>query len=334
MADWFDQQMMQDPAAMPNGGNYAQPRQRTPVNTAGITPETAPGRTTQGAPAPQPAGGAPTGGGARPYSDEALQAILQKYPATNAGMEQAMQEVNAVFGPGTVELIPHPTRLDKLKVPGGRIIDTIMSAGAPDASWGWIDETNDPRNANLTGRPVTGAMAGAMGGGAGGAAQAGTLGSLLGSPIAGQSQPDDPSFQWRIQQAQQGAERSAAAKGTLLTGGFAKALSRYMQDYAGTDWQNWYARKASEQGNTFNRLYQTANMGLGATQAGAAAGTSYAQNQGNLITQGGNAQAAGTIGQRQPWVNAVGQVANIYGQGGFSQQGGGQEWLDVGRGLY
>ncbi|NDD28240.1 MAG: hypothetical protein EB084_08255 [Proteobacteria bacterium] len=68
----------------------------------------------------------------------AVMAILEKYPPTNEGIRQAMPELQKKF-PG-VELIEHPKRLDKLKFPNGAVIDVIVSAGAPDAKWGWMPE--------------------------------------------------------------------------------------------------------------------------------------------------------------------------------------------------
>lgn len=68
----------------------------------------------------------------------AVMAILEKYPPTNEGIRQAMPELQKAF-PG-VELLEHPKRLDKLKFPNGAVIDVIVSAGAPDAKWGWMPE--------------------------------------------------------------------------------------------------------------------------------------------------------------------------------------------------
>jgi hypothetical protein len=87
--------------------------------------------------APQATAG---GGGTQPYSDSAVQSILHKYPPTNDGMRQAMAEIDRVFGPGTVKLLEHPDRLDKLVLPDGRTIDTIIGAGGANPSWGWLTE--------------------------------------------------------------------------------------------------------------------------------------------------------------------------------------------------
>lgn len=142
---------------------------------------------------------------------------------------------------------------------------------------------------------------------------------------------NDPSYQFQMQQGQQALERSAAAKGTLLTGGALKGLARFGQGLASTFDDKYYGRDlnqyqmahdiyASNQSGQFNRL--SALAGLGQTSAGqlGAQGSSYGQNAGNTLTDIGNAQAAGTVGSANGWNSAIGQIANNvqYGQAGSS----------------
>lgn len=75
---------------------------------------------------------------------------------------------------------------------------------------------------------------------------------------------NDPGYQFRLEQAKKALERSAAARGTLLTGGTAKALGRYMQDYASGEFQNVYNRalgtqqqKQADFANLFGRALGT-----------------------------------------------------------------------------
>jgi len=105
-----------------------------------------------------------------------------------------------------------------------------------------------------------------------------------------------PGFQFRISEGQKALERSAAARGTLLTGGTLKAITRYGQDFASNEYNNRY-----------NQLMGLSQLGYGAAGQQANLGSSYAGNAGNLltnqantgtglITQNANAQAAGTVG--------------------------------------
>lgn len=61
-----------------------------------------------------------------------------------------------------------------------------------------------------------------------------------------------PGYQAGFDQGQQALERSAAARGTLLTGGTAKALARFGQDYADQQYGDAYNRAFNEYLSRFN----------------------------------------------------------------------------------
>lgn len=113
------------------------------------------------------------------------------------------------------------------------------------------------------------------------------------------TEQNDPGFQTRLQAAQQALERSAAARGTSLSGGSLKALTRYSQDYASNEYGNVYGRAASEYDRTRGSLAQLAGVGQQATAA-----------QGEYLTQGANAQAAGQVGGANAWNGALGNIGN------------------------
>lgn len=151
---------------------------------------------------------------------------------------------------------------------------------------------------------VPGQVGGALGGMLGG------LGGMFGSGDVA----NDPSFQFRLQEAQKGLERSAAAKGTLMTGGFAKALTKFNQDYASGEYQN-----------IFNRLFNVSQLGLQAAGGAANVGSNYSgnlgQNNRNFADQYGsitgeraNAQAAGQVNSSNAWNGAIGNLANMGAQ--------------------
>lgn len=56
----------------------------------------------------------------------------------------------------------------------------------------------------------------------------------------------DPGYKWRLGQGMQSMDRSAAARGGVLSGGQAKALQRYAQGYASGEYQNAYDRAAAD----------------------------------------------------------------------------------------
>jgi len=117
----------------------------------------------------------------------------------------------------------------------------------------------------------------------------------------------DPSYQFRFAEGQRALERSAAANGGLLSGGFGRALTRYGQDYASTEYANIY-----------NRIANIAGLGqVGVSQGSQAALHAGAQGGQALENQGYYA-ASGYAARGNAWGNALEQIAEI----DWSQLGG------------
>jgi hypothetical protein len=105
-----------------------------------------------------------------------------------------------------------------------------------------------------------------------------------------------PGYDFRLQEGVNALERGAAARGKQLSGAQEKALTRYGQDYATNDYQNW-----------LNRWYDSLKpyqslAGLGQTSATAA---------GQFGVGAGQSQAAGYLGQ----ANTINSLMNTYGEG-------------------
>ncbi len=77
---------------------------------------------------------------------------------------------------------------------------------------------------------------------------------------------NDPGYQFRLKEGEQALERSAAARGTLLTGGTAKDLQKYGQDMASQEYDKQYGRSFNEWQAETNRRFseneQTWNRSL------------------------------------------------------------------------
>lgn len=108
-------------------------------------------------------------------------------------------------------------------------------------------------------------------------------------------QNTDPGTQFRIAMANKALERSAAAKGNLMSGGTMKALAGFNQDMASQEYQNAYGRWKNNQDTTYNRLAGIAGLGQTSVQQTGQLGHNYAQMYGNNITGAANATAAGNI---------------------------------------
>lgn len=106
----------------------------------------------------------------------------------------------------------------------------------------------------------------------------------------------DPSYKFRLGEGLKALERSAAARGGLISGGALKAAQRYGQDFA-----------SQEYGNAYNRLAAMAGIGQTATnQLGANAGQ-YATGAGGLMTDAARARASGYMGSANALSQSLGQ---------------------------
>jgi len=151
------------------------------------------------------------------------------------------------------------------------------------------------------------------------------LSSVMGSglaqpwttPFKAPNVTDDPGYRFRMDEAQNALERSAAAKGTLRTGGFIKDLAGHMQGLASQEYGNAYDRAMGEynmaygiydrnQANMFSRLSSLSSTGLNAAN-------SYGTNATNLITGSGNADAAATVARGNANQGAIDGVAEFGG---------------------
>ena len=133
----------------------------------------------------------------------------------------------------------------------------------------------------------------------------------------------DPSYQFRLDQGLKAVQRSAAARGGLLSGGTLKGLNDYAQGAASQEYGQAYGRWNDTQTNTFNRLASVAGLGQTANQSTAAAGAQASGTIGNLLTQGANAQAAGIIGSSNAWTGAANNGMNTWMQYKMLQKLGG-----------
>lgn len=104
-----------------------------------------------------------------------------------------------------------------------------------------------------------------------------------------------PGYQFRLDEGTRALDRSAAARGMLLSGAQNKALTRYGQGVA-----------SEEFGNYANALRNIAGLGQVSGQTASSAAGQYGVNAGNAIMSGGMARASGYMGA----ANTIGSVAN------------------------
>jgi hypothetical protein len=149
---------------------------------------------------------------------------------------------------------------------------------------------------------------------------------------------NDPGYQERLNIGGDILQRSAAARGGVLTGGTAKALDQFGQDYASNEYNNVYNRALTgfqtnynqynnDQNNQFNRLAAISGIGQTAANNLSSAGQnasnnvsnnllSTAANMGQQYNNAGAANASGIVGSANAWGGALGglggNLSNLY----------------------
>lgn len=151
------------------------------------------------------------------------------------------------------------------------------------------------------------------------------------SPTAEQAR-ETPGYQFAQQEGLNALQRSAAAKGDLLTGGTLKDITNYGQGLADTNYQQAYNNAFNNytaqynqyqqaQANQFNRTATQAGLGQTATGQLNQAAQQAASNVGNIdltsgaqigqnINNAGAATASGYVGATNSLNNAFGNYAS------------------------
>jgi hypothetical protein len=124
----------------------------------------------------------------------------------------------------------------------------------------------------------------------------------------------DPGYQFRLSEGMKGLERSAAARGGLLSGGTLKGIQRYGQDMASTEYQNAFNRYQAERTGTLNPYQSLAGVGQSTANTLGTMGMNYANQVGELYQGGANARASGYMGQANAISGAIGNISNQYYQ--------------------
>lgn len=120
----------------------------------------------------------------------------------------------------------------------------------------------------------------------------------------------DPGYGFRLAEGQKALERSAAARGGLISGAALKAAQRYGQDLG-----------SQEYGAAYNRLAGLANLGPSAAGIMSNLGQSYGSQAGQNLMAGGQAVAGGLT-------NAAAARSSGYMGGANALTGGLSQYLN------
>jgi hypothetical protein len=134
----------------------------------------------------------------------------------------------------------------------------------------------------------------------------------------------DPGYAFRMSEGMKGLERSAAARGGLLSGATMKGIQRFGQDLASQEYSNAFNRYQTNRAARLNPLQSLAGVGQTSANTIGQAGQNMASGIGNALGaygQGasealgaaGQARASGYMGGVNALTGALGQYMN-YGQ--------------------
>jgi hypothetical protein len=118
----------------------------------------------------------------------------------------------------------------------------------------------------------------------------------------------DPGYAFRLGEGQKALERSAAARGGLLSGGTGKALQRFGQEMGSQEYTNAFNRYQTERAARLQPLQSLAGLGQTSAQQIGQQGMQMASNVGDAMGSAAAARASGYVGQ----ANALTGGLNTY----------------------
>ena len=136
----------------------------------------------------------------------------------------------------------------------------------------------------------------------------------LARPFGTEQFQADPGYAFRQAEGMKALERSAAARGGLLSGGTLKGIQRFGQDLASQEYGNAFNRYQIERSARLNPLQSLMGSGQSATNVMTGNIGQSNQNQQANILGAGQARASGYVGQ----ANALGGALSSIGQAAAS----------------
>jgi hypothetical protein len=124
----------------------------------------------------------------------------------------------------------------------------------------------------------------------------------------------DPGYAFRLGEGQKALERSAAARGGLISGGALKAATRYGQDMGSQEYTNAFNRYQAERQAMLGPLQSLAGVGQTTANTLGNAGTSYGTGAGEAYQGAANARASGYVGGANAITGGLSSYLN-YNQG-------------------
>jgi hypothetical protein len=130
-------------------------------------------------------------------------------------------------------------------------------------------------------------------------------------PFGQQDFEQDPGYAFRQAEGMKALERSAAARGNLMSGATMKGIQRFGQDLASQEYGNAFNRFQIERAARLNPLQSLMGAGQSATNVMTGATGQAGQNIGQMQLGAGQARASGYIGQSNALAGALGSIGQM-----------------------
>jgi hypothetical protein len=122
----------------------------------------------------------------------------------------------------------------------------------------------------------------------------------------------DPGYAFRVSEGMKALDRTAAARGGLISGAALRGATRYGQEMGSQEFQNAFNRFQTARTNTLNPFQSLAGVAQSSANTLTGAAGQLGQQIGSNIIGAGNAMAAGQVGQANAISQGVGQGINFY----------------------
>lgn len=132
------------------------------------------------------------------------------------------------------------------------------------------------------------------------------------TPFGMQQFEQDPGYAFRMSEGMKALERSAAARGGLLSGATLKGAQRFGQNLASDEYQNAFTRYQTERQSRLNPLQSLSGVGQTTAQQLGQSGMQMAQSVGDIQQSGAAARASGYVGGANALTGALNTGINYY----------------------
>jgi hypothetical protein len=122
----------------------------------------------------------------------------------------------------------------------------------------------------------------------------------------------DPGYAFRVSEGMKALDRTAAARGGLISGAALRGATRFGQEMGSQEYQNAFNRFQTARTNTLNPFASLAGVAQSSANTLTGAAGQLGGQIGSNIIGAGNAMAAGQVGSANAIAQGVGQGINFY----------------------